>query len=63
MDANEMYEKMKSKLSRIVPDVELRYKAEIAVEINELKVSTQCGHPGAQLHGTSPVPFHPGFHR
>jgi quinolinate synthase len=28
---------MKTKLSRIVPDVELRYKAEIAVEINELK--------------------------
>ncbi|MDP2995102.1 MAG: quinolinate synthase NadA [Anaerolineales bacterium] len=38
MNANEMYEKMKAKLSRIVPDVELRYKAEIAVEINELKV-------------------------
>jgi quinolinate synthase len=34
---NEMYESMKAKLSRIVPDVELRYKAEIAVEINELK--------------------------
>ena len=33
-----MYEKMKAKLSRIVPDVELRYKAEIAVEINELKL-------------------------
>ncbi|MFA5874976.1 MAG: quinolinate synthase NadA [Anaerolineales bacterium] len=38
MNANEMYEKMKAKLSRIVPDVELCYKAEIAVEINELKV-------------------------
>jgi len=38
MNANEMYEKMKAKLSRIVPDVELRYKAEIAVEINALKV-------------------------
>ena len=38
MNADEMYEKMKAKLSRIVPDVELRYKAEIAVEINELKV-------------------------
>jgi quinolinate synthase len=32
-----MYEKMKAKLSRVVPDVELRYKAEIAVEIEELK--------------------------
>lgn len=36
-DVQQMYEKMKTKLSRIVPDVELRYKAEIAVEINELK--------------------------
>jgi quinolinate synthase len=32
-----MYESMKAKLDRVVPDVELRYKAEIAVEINELK--------------------------
>ncbi len=32
-----MYEKMKAKLDRIVPDVELRYKAEIAVEIEALK--------------------------
>jgi quinolinate synthase len=38
MNSNEMYEKMKAKLNRIVPDVELRYKAEIAVEINELKL-------------------------
>jgi len=37
-DVQQMYEKMKAKLSRIVPDVELRYKAEIAVEINELKI-------------------------
>jgi len=37
-DVQQMYEKMKAKLSRIVPDVELRYKAEIAVEINDLKV-------------------------
>jgi quinolinate synthase len=28
---------MKARLEKIVPDVELRYKAEIAVEINELK--------------------------
>jgi len=38
LEAQQMYEKMKSKLSRIVPDVELRYKAGIAVEINELKI-------------------------
>ena len=37
MNTEEMYEKMKAKLSRVVPDVELRYKAEIAVEIEELK--------------------------
>jgi quinolinate synthase len=37
MNANEMYEMLKAKLCKIVPDVELRYKAEIAVEINELK--------------------------
>jgi quinolinate synthase len=37
MNTEAMYEKMKAKLSRVVPDVELRYKAEIAVEIEELK--------------------------
>jgi len=38
MNSQEMYEKMKSRLDKIVPDVELRIKAEIAVEIEELKV-------------------------
>jgi quinolinate synthase len=37
MNSQEMYEKMKSRLEKIVPDVELRIKAEIAVEIEELK--------------------------
>ena len=37
MSAEEMYRKMKSMLNNIVPDVELRYKAELAVEINRLK--------------------------
>ena len=32
-----MYEKMRRKLEGIVPDVELRYKAELAVEIEHLK--------------------------
>lgn len=32
-----MYEKMRAKLEGIVPDVELRYKAELAVEIEHLK--------------------------
>ncbi len=36
-EVQRMYEKMKAKLERIVPDVELRYKAELAVEIEELK--------------------------
>jgi quinolinate synthase len=36
-EVQRMYEKMKARLERIVPDVELRIKAEIAVEINELK--------------------------
>lgn len=36
-EVQHMYEKMKAKLERIVPDVELRYKAELAVEIEKLK--------------------------
>jgi len=35
---NEMYEKMAVRLHDVVPDVELRIKAEIAYEINRLKV-------------------------
>ncbi|HMD89688.1 MAG TPA: quinolinate synthase NadA [Anaerolineaceae bacterium] len=34
---DEMYQNMKSALKDIVPDVELRYKAELALEINRLK--------------------------
>jgi len=37
MSVETMYEEMKSKLSRVVPDFELRYKAELAEEINRLK--------------------------
>jgi len=33
-----MYDTMRAKLEKVVPDVELRIKAEIAVEINALKV-------------------------
>jgi quinolinate synthase len=36
-EAQALYEKMKTSLGKIVPDVELYYKAEIAVEINQLK--------------------------
>jgi quinolinate synthase len=34
---DDMYQNMKSALKDVVPDVELRYKAELAVEINQLK--------------------------
>jgi len=37
MDAQEMYLKMKTRLEKVVPDVELRYKAGLAAEILELK--------------------------
>jgi quinolinate synthase len=37
MNTQEMYEKMKSRLAKIVPDAELHIKAEIAVEIEALK--------------------------
>jgi len=35
---NEMYEKMAARLHDVVPDVELRIKAEIAYEINQIKI-------------------------
>ena len=38
MSVESMYEEMKSKLNRVVPDFELRYKAELAEEINQLKI-------------------------
>jgi quinolinate synthase len=37
MDKNQLYDQMYKKLHNIVPEVELRYKAEIAHEINILK--------------------------
>lgn len=36
-EAQKLYEDMKTHLANLVPDFELAYKAEIAVEINELK--------------------------
>ncbi len=36
-EVQQMYERLKARLEKIVPDVELRYKAEIAVEIEALK--------------------------
>jgi len=37
MTVEALYQDMKSKLSKVVPDVELYYKAELAYEINRLK--------------------------
>jgi quinolinate synthase len=37
MTTDEMYESLKAALADVVPDVELRYKAELAVQINQLK--------------------------
>ncbi|MBN1219361.1 MAG: quinolinate synthase NadA [Anaerolineae bacterium] len=37
MTVEATYQQMKAKLSRVVPDMELRYKAELAYEINQLK--------------------------
>jgi quinolinate synthase len=37
MSVDSMYLEMKNKLERVVPDFELRYKAELAEEINQLK--------------------------
>jgi quinolinate synthase len=36
-EAQKLYEEMKPKLGKVVPDFELAYKAEIAIEINALK--------------------------
>ncbi len=37
MSVESMYQEMKRKLEKVVPDVELRYKAELAEQINQLK--------------------------
>jgi quinolinate synthase len=37
-DGEAMYERLRARLHDVVPDVELRYKAEIAAEVNRLKV-------------------------
>jgi quinolinate synthase len=39
MTADEMYQALRARLGDVVPDVELRYKAELAVEINRLKAA------------------------
>ena len=37
LSGDEMYQKLKTMLGDSVPDVELRYKSKLAVEINQLK--------------------------
>ena len=37
LETQTMYEELKARLHNVVPDVELRIKAELAVEINQLK--------------------------
>src|SRR5512137_1991174 len=37
MNFEQTYELMKNKLGRILPDFEIKYKAELAVQINQLK--------------------------
>jgi quinolinate synthase len=56
MNTNDMYLSLKEKLNDTVPDVELRIKAELAVEINRLKVEKNAlilGH-----NYMEPVLFH-----
>lgn len=41
-DPQEMYAALQAKLHDVVPDVELRYKAELAAEINQLKTARRA---------------------
>jgi quinolinate synthase len=41
-DAQEMYVSLREKLQDVVPDVELRYKADLAAQINRLKVERRA---------------------
>jgi quinolinate synthase len=56
MNKEEMYISLKEKLSGLVPDVELHYKAELAVEINRLKAERNAVILGHNY--MEPVLFH-----
>lgn len=56
MNKEEMYLMLREKLTDIVPDVELRYKAELAVEINQLKIERNAVILGHNY--MDPVLFH-----
>ena len=51
----ETYLWMREKLKDVVPDFELKQKAELVFEINRLKRREGSRHPGSQLHGARPV--------
>ncbi len=57
----EMYEQMKAKLSDVVPDVELQIKAELAYEINRLKVEKNAVILGHNYMEPALFAFDPGF--
>ena len=38
MTVQETYQQMKQKLGKLIPEMELKYKAELAFQINELKI-------------------------
>jgi quinolinate synthase len=61
-EAHALYEEMKVSLGKFVPDFELYYKAEIAVEINQLKQERNAVILGHNY--MEPVLFHtiPDFH-
>lgn len=46
-----MFDMLKTKLGRMVPEAELLVKAELAVEINELKKKKKRRNSGSQLYG------------
>jgi hypothetical protein len=59
-----MYQQLKAKLSTVVPDVELRIKAELAVEINRLKAERNAvilGHNHPESGLLQPAVAPPGF--
>lgn len=56
MNVDEMYADLKTRLGNVVPDFELRYKAELAVEINRLKLEKNAVILGHNY--MEPVLFH-----
>jgi len=61
LSVEKIYEQMSLKLNQIVPEIELRYKAELVYEINRLKVEKKCINFGPQLYGAGAVPFCSGL--